>query len=66
MRATKLLVKANDYNGHKNVLFMMKSDDFRVGTDNYTVLAKGKLSKNVLKTTKGDYTVFSDWSVKKL
>jgi len=69
-KANKVLVKANDYNGHKDVLFMMQADDFRLTNmtfkNNYTVLAQGKYSKRILKTELGDFNVFSDWSVKKV
>ena len=64
----KYLVKDNDYNGHKDVLFMMNMNDFRLTDDrfkdDYEVLGKGKYAKKVLTVNGIAYKVFSDWSVK--
>lgn len=68
-RAYHALVKAKDYNGSKDVLFMMKSDDHRFGTDNYETIGRGTFAKGILTVcTDTDrfkmYRVFPDWSVR--
>lgn len=67
----RLLVKCADFNGHKDVLFMMKPDDFRLTDErfkgDYTTLDKGTYKSRVLTTEKsGAFQVFSDWSVKSI
>lgn len=58
-----LLVCCADYNGQKNILFMMRADDDRVGTQNWTVLDYNATYKNhVLTTTRGRFIVHEDWS----
>lgn len=71
--AVKLLVCCADYNGHKDVLFMMKPDDFRLTTEKpgggdwgYKMVAAGRSSdRNRLLTLDDgtEYTVHADWSV---
>lgn len=60
----KNLVRCDDYNGHKNILFMMDRDDVREG---YHVVDCGLYFKGILTTVSGDrYKVHVDWSVTKL
>jgi len=66
MRNQKVLAICKKYNNSTNVLFMMQADDFRLGDGNYSIVCVGKFSKKVLHTEQGNYTVFSDWSVKKV
>jgi hypothetical protein len=76
-KVTKILVNCKDFNGYKNGVFMMKSDDFRLTNSymgnviefGYTKIADGKFNTKERKfiTDAGDtYQVFSDWSVKKI
>lgn len=37
-----VLVKARKYNNSANVLFVMDSDDFRIGDGNYDPIGEGK------------------------
>lgn len=72
----RLLVRVGDYNGHKDVLFMMKQDDWRLTDErfapNHTVVANGTYTHRhpepgVIGTLVADgvaYGVFSDWSVR--
>ena len=65
---TKVLAQCANYNGNKNVLFMMNKDDFRLADAKfgYTVLGDAKYN-NKIKTLVSNgktYKVFSDWSVK--
>jgi hypothetical protein len=60
----KILAICRDYNGVKNVLFMMEANDFRLDGKNWVKIAEGKYSKGVFTSTKGNvYKVNSDWSV---
>jgi hypothetical protein len=65
-----VIVICRDYNGYKNVLFMMKADDFRYQDGKkwgYEHLHSGKYSRKThsFVTNEGkQFTVFSDWSVK--
>jgi hypothetical protein len=66
----KKLVRCADYNGYRNVLFMMDGDDFRLSdarfSSNYTVLASDVYAARdkTFTTADGDtYTVFADWSL---
>lgn len=71
----RVLANCDDYNGHKNTLFMMRPDDFRLttekpsgGTWGYTIVAHGRASdRNRLLTLDDgtEYTVHGDWSVTK-
>lgn len=74
MRAQKfILARCADYNGHKDVLFMMEADDFRL-TDalfsaNYTILDDAPTydwRTRRLATNQGEFLVCSDWSLKPL
>ena len=64
------LVRCANYNGNKNVLFMMAANDDRLGTANYTDLGRGiyftkaKLLRLDNGLDRGDYQVYPDWSVK--
>ena len=68
---TRIIVKAAVYNGYKNVLFMMKTDDIRLQhpqySVNYTKVSDGQYNHKMRKfiTPDGVYSVFSDHSVKK-
>lgn len=67
MSAKKILVNCLDYNGHKNVKFMMSSDDFRLNGENYQILDANAVyvhKAKTLATTHGTFTVFADWSLK--
>jgi hypothetical protein len=65
----RLMVICHDYNGHRDVPFMMNSDDFRL-TDpqfagNYTIVREG-IYDHCTRTLTIDgraYHVFSDWSL---
>lgn len=69
-KAKKIIVNCADYNGHKNIPFMMSSDDFRLTDprfkDDYSVIAEGKASdrNRLFVAVDGtQYTVHYDWSV---
>jgi len=71
--AMMVLARCKDYNGHKNVLFMMDSSDFRFThpkfKSNYEVLDRNPSydgKKRILSTVKGQYRVYEDWSLKKI
>jgi hypothetical protein len=68
---SKYLVEAADYNGHKNILFMMDMDDERVNNGNYKSISTdcfyNKKNKTLIDfNTKKTYNVFEDWSVKEI
>lgn len=71
--ASKVLVRCADYNGDKDVLFMMKADEFRL-TDprfsaNYTVLDAAPVythKTRTLSSSLGVFRVFTDWSLRLL
>ena len=55
------LTICKDYNGRKDVLFMMRDDDTREG---YETATRGKYARGVLTTNDGlTYKVHADWSV---
>lgn len=61
----KSIVVARDYNGYKNVLFMMRADDFRYNTKDYTVVENGEFdrSRREFRTADGKvYQIYADWS----
>ena len=66
----KVLVQCADYNGYKNVLFMMKDTDFRLADEKfgYKILGQGKYVHKTRTLIVNDqtYKVFSDWSVKQM
>lgn len=66
----RLLVKCSEYNGFKNILFMMDKKDFRLIDEDFKneweILGEGDYKKKVLTIGKDKYKVFSDWSVKKM
>jgi hypothetical protein len=66
-KVSKALVRCSDYNGHKNVLFVMATNDSRFGKD-YKLVAHGKLlRRGVFQTVKGQmYDVFADGSAKRM
>lgn len=57
-----------DYNGHKDVLFMMELDDFRLGSKEYTLLATGAYDRKAHTLTCGKSVcyVYEDWSIKEI
>ena len=67
-KPTKFIVSCAAFNGFKDVLFMMCSDDFRLADQKfgYTIIGNAKHdSKNKTATANGVvYRVFADWSVK--
>jgi hypothetical protein len=76
-KVTKILVNCKDFNGYKNCIFMMKSDDFRLTNSymgnviefGYTKIADGKFNTKERKfvTDAGDtYKVYRDWSAEKI
>lgn len=70
--AAKSIVRRGD------TFYLMKHDDFRFGTANYTTVAPGRLTAEIVTgplghrakvfiADNGDrYAVFSDWSARKL
>lgn len=67
----KLIVQASEYNGSKDVLFLMNSNDFRLTNpafaSGYTIITEGThKSKDKLFLGKNGitYKVYQDWSVK--
>jgi hypothetical protein len=71
MISTKVLVNCKQYGRFTDVLFMMKTDDFRLADSKYgyTKIADGKhvtKERSFVTTTGETYQVFSDWSVKKI
>lgn len=60
----KIIALCRDYNGTKNVLFMIEANDTRIDGKNWVKVADGKYSKGVFTSTKGNrYRVYADWSV---
>ena len=60
----KLLVLCKDYNGYKNIIFMMNANDDRLNTPNREIISEGKYSRGVLTTLDGrKFKVHCDWSV---
>ncbi|GEM_PF-4365558 len=73
MKKVKLLVIAKDYNGHKDILFMMNENDSRItengksNNGNYEILDYGDFENNILTVSDNvKYKVFEDWSVKEI
>ena len=67
MANEKVLARCDDYNGFKNVLFVMDADDFRIGNGNYHKLADGVFSRKNHHFTANDgrqFKVFADRSAK--
>ena len=64
----RLMVICRDYNGLRDVPFMMNSDDFRLADaqfGNYTIVGEG-IYDHCVRTLTVDgraYHVFSDWSL---
>lgn len=70
-QAEKLIVKAADYNGHRDVLFMMDADDPRLTmkgfSHNYTRIGGGRFDAKAKVFTTNDgarYEVFRDRSAR--
>ncbi len=63
----RALVNFGDYNGYKDVQFVMRPEDvpFRqsVAVDAVTVIAMVDVKKNEFVHEGTTYTVFADWSV---
>lgn len=67
---TKVLAKCKNYNGHKNVLFMMDTDDHRLFEKAWgyeTIDSKAEYNRKEKTLTSGDtvYHVYSDRSLSK-
>jgi len=65
----KLIIKAKDYNGFKNVKFLINERDLLLYNDNYKVIGPATLDKkkNVATLSNGKrYKVFSDGSIKRV
>ena len=65
----KLIIKAKDYNGFKNVKFLIDDSDLLLFNDNYKVIGQAELDKkkNVATLSNGKrYKVFSDRSLKRI
>jgi len=60
----KLLTNHKDYNGIKNVKFIMNVDDFRLKDSNIEVIATVDVKKKAFTFEGETYKVFSDYSVK--
>ena len=65
----KIIANCAVYNGYKNVLFMLNTDDIRLQHPQYgyTKVSEGQYNHKLRKfvTPDGVYSVFSDHSVKK-
>ena len=65
--AKRVFVNCKDYNGHKNVKFVMRPNDFRltdeVFSDDYETLGDVNVLNNGFAFSGKLYTVHSDWSV---
>lgn len=65
----RLMVICHDYNGHRDVPFMMETNDFRLAdpqfADNYTIVGEGVYDHGTRTFTVDGraYYVFSDWSL---
>lgn len=58
------LMNCRDYNGHKDVLFVMRADDFRIGNDNWQFISTGRLDGAIYTIPSGQqFVVHYDWSV---
>ncbi len=66
MATNKVIVRCDDYNGYKNVLFMMETSDDRLGHNYHRVedVVKFFPRQKVAVTPTTRYDVYSDWSVK--
>ena len=63
----KIIALCRDYNGIKDVLFMMESNDFRLDGKNWVKVADGKFAKGIFTSANGNrYRVLADWSVKSI
>lgn len=64
-KPARVIVNCADYEGHKNVLFMMEESDSRLHDpeSGYTLVTTGTYSKKVFTGTNNKrYQIFSDWS----
>jgi hypothetical protein len=64
-----VLVKCRDYNGRKNCLFVMCSNDSRIGDGDYTFVTNGHFGMNgnrsrFFAANRKAYQVFADLSAK--
>lgn len=67
MATKKVFVICKDYNGYKDVPFMMSSDDYRAGSENYPIVdpaPKYSHKEKTLTTNRGTFEVCSDWSLR--
>lgn len=63
----KYVVRCGNYNGHSNVLFQMKGDDFRIDTENWAVVGEAiPAGRGCVECDGITYQRFSDWSLKKV
>jgi hypothetical protein len=77
-KVEKSIVLCGNYNGHQNVLFLMKHDDFLFNTDKYRqvtgvkmlpgrhVMPDGRKVQHFQGNDGHTYMVFSDWSAKRI
>lgn len=69
-RPHKVLALCKDYNGYKNVFFMMKSDDFRLHDERwgYVLVDNSPVYSSKTQTLSASdgrlFKVFEDWSLK--
>lgn len=65
-KANKFLVNCANYNGNKNILFMMAADDFRLNDGNWQVISPANYDRKTktLVAEGKQYKVFCDWSVR--
>jgi hypothetical protein len=59
-------MNCSDYNGNKDVKFIMDITDSRTDDKNWQILDTVNVVKNQFTSKKVDYTVHSDWSVSRL
>jgi hypothetical protein len=64
--AKRIYVNCKDYNGYKDVKFVMRPDDFRLQDAKwgYEPIAPVNVAKNHFVLNGIGHIVFSDWSVK--
>lgn len=64
--AKRLYVNCKDYNGSKNVKFIMDKTDSRVDDGTWETIGEVNVVRNSFNYDGNDYQVHSDWSVSKL
>ena len=63
-KPTKFIVRFPDYNGYKNVLFMMQSNDCSFSKIEIIAPAKHDRKNRTAVAAGITYKVFADWSVR--